>query len=198
MKLCDAFRDIALACEAGKVYHGILRTCLVPEYWSFCSQAQYGGVRHRGCDFGNLAGRSFHADCESQGLVQCCCVFRCGHGFCVHAKIKSEEKEDGNNKARKKHHSTNLHPTEKEQIPRKSRSRFCKRTPGQLISSERIHELFQEVLGTRWDVTLVSETRRPNKEMWESNQGQIVMESGEFDNKHGGVAIVVNSRWRQG
>ena len=59
MKLCDAYRDIALACEAGKVYHGILRTCLVPEYWSFCSQAQYGGVRHRGCDFGNLAGRSF-------------------------------------------------------------------------------------------------------------------------------------------
>ena len=59
MKLCGAYRDIALACEAGKVYHGILRTHLVPEYWSFCSQAQYGGVRHRGCDFGKLAGRSF-------------------------------------------------------------------------------------------------------------------------------------------
>ena len=59
LKLCDAYRDIALACEAGKVYHSILRTRLVPEYWSFCSQAQYGGVRHRGCDFGNLAGRSF-------------------------------------------------------------------------------------------------------------------------------------------
>ena len=58
MKLCDAYHDIALACEAGKVYHGILRTRLVPEYWSFCSQAQYGGVRHRGCDFGNLVGRS--------------------------------------------------------------------------------------------------------------------------------------------
>ena len=59
MKLCEAYRDIALACEAGKVYHGILRTRLVPEYWSFCSQNQNGGVRHRGCDFGNLAGRSF-------------------------------------------------------------------------------------------------------------------------------------------
>ena len=59
IKLCEAYRDIALACEAGKAYHGILRTHLVPEHWSFCSQTQYGGVRHRGCDFGNLAGRSF-------------------------------------------------------------------------------------------------------------------------------------------
>ena len=60
MKCCEAYRDIALTREAGKVYHGILlRTHLVPENWSFCSEAQYGGVRHRGCDFGNLAGRSF-------------------------------------------------------------------------------------------------------------------------------------------
>ena len=42
MKLCEAYRDIALACEAGEVFHGILRTHLVPEYWSFCSKAQYG------------------------------------------------------------------------------------------------------------------------------------------------------------
>ena len=67
MKLCDAYRDVALACEAGKVYHGILRTRLVPEYWSFCSRAQYGGVRHRGCDFGNLAGRSFMQIAKARG-----------------------------------------------------------------------------------------------------------------------------------
>ena len=67
LKLCDAYRDIALACEAGKVYHGILRTRLVPEYWSFCSQAEYGGVRHRGCDFGNLAGRSFMMIAKARG-----------------------------------------------------------------------------------------------------------------------------------
>ena len=67
LKLCDAYRDIALACEAGKVYHGILRTRLVPEHWSFCSQAQYGGVRHRGCDFGNLAGRSFMMIAKARG-----------------------------------------------------------------------------------------------------------------------------------
>ena len=61
MKLCEACRDIALASEAGKVYRGILRTHFVPQYWRFCSEAQYGGVRHRGCDFGNLGGRSFDA-----------------------------------------------------------------------------------------------------------------------------------------
>ena len=32
MKLCEAYRDIAPACEAGKVYHGIVRTHLGPEY----------------------------------------------------------------------------------------------------------------------------------------------------------------------
>ena len=86
LKLCDAYRDIALACEAGKVYHSILRTRLVPEYWSFCSHTQYGGVSHRGCDFGNLAGRSFMLIAKARGVVLCCGVFRCGHGFCVHAQ----------------------------------------------------------------------------------------------------------------
>ena len=66
-KLCEAYRHIALACEACKVYHGILRTHLVPEYWRFCSQAQYGGVRHHGCDFGNLAGRSVMQIAKARG-----------------------------------------------------------------------------------------------------------------------------------
>ena len=61
MKLCEAYRDIALACEAGKVFHGILRTHLVPEHWSFCSQTQYG------CDFGNMAGRSFMQIVKARG-----------------------------------------------------------------------------------------------------------------------------------
>ena len=74
LKLCDAYRDLALACEAGKVYHSILRTRLVPEYWSFCSQAQHGGVRHRGCDFGNLAGRSFMMIVKARGW-SCAVVF---------------------------------------------------------------------------------------------------------------------------
>ena len=54
-------------------------------------------------------------------------------------------------------------------------------------SSERFEELLQEIQGAKWDVILVSETWRPNKEIW--------MESGKFVNKLG-VAIIVNKRWR--
>ena len=43
------------------------RSVLVPEYWRFCSEAQYRGVRHRGCDFGNLAGRSFMQIAKARG-----------------------------------------------------------------------------------------------------------------------------------
>ena len=63
-------------------------------------------------------------------------------------------------------------------------------------SSQRKEELFQEVQGRTWDVILVSETWRSNEEVWESNQGHIVMESGKFTNKHG-VAIILHRRWRQ-
>ena len=63
-------------------------------------------------------------------------------------------------------------------------------------SSRRIEELFQEVQVRKWDVILVSETWRSNEEVWESNQGHIVMESGKFTNKHG-VAIILHRRWRQ-
>ena len=44
-------------------------------------------------------------------------------------------------------------------------------------------------------VILVSEIWRPNKEVWESNQGHVVMVSGKFGTKHG-VAIIINSRWK--
>ena len=64
-----------------------------------------------------------------------------------------------------------------------------------MSSSERFEELFRGVQGATWDVILVSETWRPNKEIWESDHGHVVMESGKFMNKHG-VAIIVNSRWR--
>ena len=39
------------------------------------------------------------------------------------------------------------------------------------------------------------ETWRPGKEVWETEQGHIVIESGKFTNKHG-VAIIMNSRWK--
>ena len=44
-------------------------------------------------------------------------------------------------------------------------------------SSERLEELFSEVHQARWDVILISETWRQGKEVWETQQGHIVVES---------------------
>ena len=61
-------------------------------------------------------------------------------------------------------------------------------------SSERIEELFSELHQVTWDVILISETWRQGKDIWETQQGHIMVESGKFINKHG-VAILLNRRW---
>ena len=66
-----------------------------------------------------------------------------------------------------------------------------------LCSSERLDEMFKELQDTNWDAVLISETWRQNKEMWETHQGHIMVESGKFSNKHG-VAVLLNKRWRKG
>ena len=62
-------------------------------------------------------------------------------------------------------------------------------------SSERLDECFREVHRVRWDAILISETWRQGKEVWETQQGHIVVKSGKFANKHG-VAILLNRRWK--
>ena len=62
-------------------------------------------------------------------------------------------------------------------------------------SSERIEELFSELHQVTWDVILISETWRQGKEIWETQQGHIMVESGKFINKHG-VAILLNRKWK--
>ena len=64
-----------------------------------------------------------------------------------------------------------------------------------MSSSERFEELLREVHGATWDVVLIFETWRSSKEVWETEQGHVVIESGKFTNKHG-VAIIMNSRWK--
>ena len=54
-----------------------------------------------------------------------------------------------------------------------------------MSSSERLEELFSELYRARWDAILVSETWRQGKEIWETEQGHIVIESGKSTNKHG-------------
>ena len=64
-----------------------------------------------------------------------------------------------------------------------------------LNSSERLEEMHSELHDIRWDATLISETWRQSKEIWETQQSHIMVESGKFTNKHG-VAILLNRRWK--
>ena len=63
-------------------------------------------------------------------------------------------------------------------------------------SSERIEELSSELHQVTSDAILISETWRQGKEIWETQQGHIMVESGKFTNKHG-VAILLNKRWKK-
>ena len=60
-----------------------------------------------------------------------------------------------------------------------------------MSSSERFEELLHEVHGVKWEVILISKTWRPSREIWETEQGHVVIESGKFTKKHG-VAIILN------
>ena len=64
-----------------------------------------------------------------------------------------------------------------------------------LGSSKRLEEMICELHCVEWDVILISETWRQTKEIWETQQGHIMVESGQFINKHG-VAILLNKRWK--
>ena len=57
--------------------------------------------------------------------------------------------------------------------------------------------MFKELQDTSWDAILISETWRQSKEIWETQHGHIMVESGKFSNKHG-VAILLNKRWKNG
>ena len=62
-----------------------------------------------------------------------------------------------------------------------------------MSSNERLDELIREPYRIDWDVILISETWRQNKEVWETQHEHIMVESGQFVNKHG-VAILLNKR----
>ena len=64
-----------------------------------------------------------------------------------------------------------------------------------LSSNERLEEMFSEIHKVEWDAILIPETWRLSKEIWETQQGHIMVESGKFTNKHG-VAILLNKRWK--
>ena len=63
-------------------------------------------------------------------------------------------------------------------------------------SNERLDELIRELYQVDWDVILISETWRQNKEIGETQQGYIMVESGQFINKHG-VAILLKKKMEE-
>ena len=62
-------------------------------------------------------------------------------------------------------------------------------------SSDSIDELLSELQKVEWDVILISETWRQGKEIWKTQQGHMMIESGKLNNKHR-VAIRLNRRWK--
>ena len=64
-----------------------------------------------------------------------------------------------------------------------------------LSSSDRVEEMYSELHKVAWDAILISETWRQNKEIWETQQGHIMVVSEKFTNKHG-VAILLNRSWK--
>ena len=91
--------------------------------------------------------------------------------------------------------SMNSPPKEKEERQETTISTVLQKNTRSMSSSQRLEELFSEVYRVRWDVILISETWRQGKEIWETAQGHIVIESGKFTSKHG-VASILNRWWK--
>ena len=85
--------------------------------------------------------------------------------------------------------------TQSEEMLGKTKFIVLQKNMRSMKSSERIEELFSELHQVTWDVILISETWRQGEEIWETQQGHIMVESGKFINKHG-VAILLNRRWK--
>ena len=65
-----------------------------------------------------------------------------------------------------------------------------KKTRWSLGSSERLEEMISELHRVEWDVILISETWRQNKEIWETQQGHIMVESGTIHQQARGCDTV--------
>ena len=87
-------------------------------------------------------------------------------------------------------------PRDRNERPHKKKTTFIglQKNTRSLKSSERLEEVFSELNEIEWDAILISETWRQSKEIWETQQGHIMVESGKFTNKHG-VSIQLNRRW---
>ena len=87
------------------------------------------------------------------------------------------------------------HQDQNEEPQKKTTFIVLQKNTRSLSSSERLEEMVSELHRVEWDAILISETWRQTKEIWETQEGHIMVESGQFINKHG-VAILLNKRWK--
>ena len=99
----------------------------------------------------------------------------------------SEDKGSSSSKA--------SHQDRNEEPQKKTAFIVLQKNTRSLSSSERLEEMISELHRVERDAILISETWRQTKEIWETQQGHIMVESGQFINKHG-VAILLNKRWK--
>ena len=100
-------------------------------------------------------------------------------------------RKEGEGKGR----SSKTSPQERSEETQRTTFTVLQKNMRSMSSNERLDELIRELYRVDWDVILISETWRQNKEVWETQQGHIMVESGQFINKHG-VAILLNKDGR--
>ena len=103
--------------------------------------------------------------------------------------LKEEEVEESGR-------SQKAPPNKWEESHEKTSFTVLQKNTRSMSSSERFEELLHELHGAKWDVILISETWRPSREIWETEQGHVLIESGKFTKKHA-VGIILSRRWKK-
>ena len=101
--------------------------------------------------------------------------------------LKKEEKGKGS--------SSKTSPRSRNEESKRTTFTVLQKNMRSMSANDRLDELIKELYRVEWDVILISETWRQSKQIWETQQRHIVVESGQFVNKHG-VAILLNKRWK--
>ena len=108
---------------------------------------------------------------------------------------RKEDTDSSKNEGESKGSSSKTSPQSRREELQRTPFTVLQKNMRSMSSNDRLDELIKELHRVDWDVILISETWRQNKEVWETQQGHIMVESGQFINKHR-VAILLNKRWK--
>ena len=111
------------------------------------------------------------------------------------AAARKEDTDSSKKEGESKGSSSKTSPQSRKEELQRTTFTVLQKDMRSMSTNDRLDELIKELHQVDWDVILISETWRQNKEVWETQQGHIMVESGQFINKHG-VAILLNKRWK--